>query len=283
MSTATGAGGVTQRADGAVRAAHAAREAAGSRPVDWAARAGLTARGIVYLLVGVLALLVALGGHEHADQKGALQQVLARPFGGLLVAAMAVGFAGYAVWRFSEAAFGVTGEGPGALPRIQSLVRGLVYAGLSVVAVSLLLGSRQPQSAQSREATARVMSHPGGQWLVGVVGAVIAVTGLVLAWQGLRARFMRYFPQSQLGAPVRTAALVLGRVGNVGRGLVFALAGGLVVAAAWTYDPAKAGGLDAALKTLRDRPYGGWLLGLAALGLVAFGAYGLIEARYRRV
>jgi uncharacterized integral membrane protein len=277
VSTATGAGGVAQRAQGA------AREAADSRPVDWAARAGLTARGVVYLLVGGLALLVAFGGHQHVDQKGALQQVLAKPFGGFLVAAMAVGFAAYALWRFSEAAFGVTGEGHGALPRIQSLVRGLVYAGLAVVAVTLLLGSRKPQSSQSQEITARVMSHPGGQWLVGIVGAAIAVTGLVLAWQGVRATFMKYFPQGQLSQPVRTAALVLGRIGNVGRGLVFALAGGLVVAAAVTYDPSKAGGLDVALKTLRDRPYGGWLLGLAAFGLIAFGVYGLIEARYRRV
>lgn len=277
MSTVTGAGGVAQRAEGA------ARQAADSKPVDWAARAGLTARGVVYLLIGVLALLVAFGGHAHVDQKGALQQVLAKPFGGFLVGAMAVGFAAYAIWRLSEAAFGVTGEGRKALPRLQSLVRGLVYAGLAVVAVGLLLGSRKPQSAQSRELTATVMQQPGGRWLVGLVGAGIAITGLVLAWEGLRAKFMKYFPEGQLSPGVRAAALVLGRIGNVGRGLVFALVGSLVIAAAVTYDPAKAGGLDAALKTLRDRPYGGFLLALAAAGLIAFGIYGLIEARYRRV
>jgi hypothetical protein len=277
VSTATGTGGVVNKA------ADAARDVADSRPVSWAARAGLTARGIVYILVGLLALLVARGGHAHVDQKGALQQVLAKPFGGFLVAAMAVGFAGYAVWRLSEAAFGVTGEGRKALPRVQSLVRGLVYAGLAVVAVSLLLGSRQPQSSQSREVTAQVMQHPGGRWLVGLVGVAIAVTGLVLAWDGVRAKFMKYFPQGQLGPGIRATALVLGRIGNVGRGLVFALVGCLVVAAAVTYQPSKAGGLDAALKTLRDQPYGGWVLGLAALALVAFGVYGLIEARYRRV
>jgi uncharacterized protein DUF1206 len=277
VSTATGTGGVVDRATDSVR------DAADSRPVNWAARAGLTARGIVYLLIGLLALLVARGGHAHVDQKGALQQVLAKPFGGFVVAAMAVGFAGYAVWRLSEAAFGVTGEGRKVLPRIQSLVRGIIYAGLAVVAVTLLLGSRKPQSSQSREITAKVMQHPGGQWLVGLVGVAIAITGLVLAWEGLRAKFMKYFPESQLSRPVRKAALVLGRIGNVGRGLVFALAGGLVVAAAVTFDPKKAGGLDAALKTLRDQPYGGVLLVLVALALIAFGIYGLIEARYRRV
>ena len=277
MSASTDAQGAVRRTAGAVQ------DAAESKPLGWAARAGLTARGLVYLLVGVLALLVARGGQAHVDQKGALAQVLARPGGGWVVGAMAVGFAGYALWRLSEAAFGVTGEGRKVMPRVQSLVRGLVYAGLAVVAVELLLGSRTPQSTQQRDLTAQVMQHPGGRLFVGLMGAAVAVTGLVLAWQGLRAQFMKYFPQGALSPGVRKTALVLGRVGNVGRGLVFALAGVLVVSAAWTYDPGKAGGLDAALKTLRDQPYGGLLLALVALGLIAFGVYGLIEARYRRV
>jgi hypothetical protein len=238
---------------------------------------------VVYLLLGVLAVLVARGSRAEVDQKGVLQQVIARPYGGVLVALMALGFACYAVWRLSEAAFGVTGEGHKLGPRLQSLVRGLIYAFLAVTAVALLLGSRTSQSTQQKTLTAQAMAHPGGQWVVGLVGALVVAVGLVLVVDGLRLKFMRYFPAGALSPGARSFVRQLGRIGTVSRGLVFALAGALVVQAAWTYQPAKAGGLDVALKTLREQPYGPLLLSVAGVGLMIFGLYGLAEARYRRV
>jgi Domain of Unknown Function (DUF1206) len=263
-------------------AAAQARDVANSRPAGWAARAGLTARGLVYVLVGVLAVTVARGAHHEVDQKGAFQQLLTQPYGKVLVGAMAVGLAGYALWRLSEAAFGVTGES-GKGPRLQSLVRGVVYAALAASAVSVLYGSHSSQAGQQSELTARVMHHAGGRWLVGGVGVIVAVVGLVLAWQGLRLRFMKYFPAGSLPPGVRGVVRLLGWLGNVARGLVFALVGVLIVVAAVRFEPSKAGGLDEALKTLRDRSYGPLILGVIAGGLIAFGAYGLLEARYRRV
>jgi hypothetical protein len=251
--------------------------------MDWAARAGLSARAVVYLLIGVLAVLVARGQHAEVDQKGALAQVIARPYGGWLVGLLAAGFAAYALWRLSEAAFGVAGKGRKVGPRVQSFARGLVYAFLAWTAVSLLLGSRTKQSSQQRGYAAEVMSHPGGRWLVGAVGAVVVVVGLALVVEGVRLTFMRYFPAGALSDRVRRFVKTTGRVGTTARGLVFALTGALLVAAAWTYDPTKASGLDGALQTLRDRPYGPLLLAVAGVGLVAFGVYGLAEARYRRV
>lgn len=261
----------------------AVRDGADSRPLGWAARLGLTARGVVYLLMGLLAVLVARGAVVQVDQKGALAQVVAHPYGGLVVAAMAAGFVGYALWRLSEAAFGVSGEGRRVGPRVQSLVRSLVYVGLAVSAVAVLQGSRTSQSSQQRSLTARAMEQPGGRWLVAAIGVVILGVGLALVAEGVRLRFMRYFPVGALSPRVRHAVRVLGAVGTVARGLVFALTGALVVAAAWTYDPAKASGLDGALKTLRDQPFGPLLLTAAGAGLVAFGLYGLAEAKYRRV
>ena len=261
----------------------ATEHAADGRPMNWAARAGLTARGAVYLLIGMLALLVARGGRAEVDQKGALAQVLAKPYGGWVVGLLAIGFAGYALWRLSEAAFGVTGEGRRAGPRLKSFARGLIYGFLAYTAVSLLEGSRGAQSAQQRGYAAQVMSHPGGRWVVGAVGLAIVVAGAVMVVEGLKQKFMRYFPPSALTGNTRDAVRRLGTVGTIARGLVFALTGSLVVSAAWTYDAAKASGLDGALKTLRDRPYGELLLGLAAAGLIVFGIYGLAEARYRRV
>jgi hypothetical protein len=261
----------------------AVRDGADSCPLGWAARLGLTARGVVYLLMGLLAVLVARGAAAEVDQKGALAQVVARPFGELVVAAMAAGFAGYALWRLSEAAFGVSGEGRRVGPRVQSLVRGLVYAALALSALAVLQGSRTSQASQQQSLTARTMQQPGGRWLVAAIGLVVLGVGVALVIEGVRLRFMRYFPAGSLSPRVRHAVRVLGAVGTVARGLVFALTGGLVVAAAWTYDPAKASGLDGALKTLRDQPFGPLLLTAAGAGLVAFGLYGLAEARYRRV
>jgi Domain of Unknown Function (DUF1206) len=257
--------------------------AADSRPMNWAARAGLTARGLVYLIIGILAWSVSRGGHHEVDQRGALEQVLAHPYGKLLLGAMAVGFAAYALWRLSEALFGVVCEGHGAGPRVKSLFRGLVYGSFAVSSVSLLMGSYSSQSGQQTEITARVMHHSGGRLLVGAVGVVIAVVGLGLAWEGLRLRFMKYFPTSALSRGVLSVIRLFGRIGNVARGLVFTLTGVLVVVAAVRFEPSKAGGLDEALKTLRDRSYGPLILGVMAVGLMIFGLYGLLEARYRRV
>ncbi len=260
-----------------------AARAADARPMDWAARAGLTARGLVYLLIGILAALVARGQNKEVDQKGALQQVLAEPYGGWAVGLLALGFACYALWRLSEAAFGVVGEGRKTGPRLQSLARGLVYAFLAYTALQLLLGSRQKQSAQQAGYASEVMSHSGGRWVVAVVGIVVAVVGVVLVVEGLKLSFMRYFPRAGMSPGTRAWIRQLGRIGTVARGLVFALTGVLLVVAAWTYNAAKAAGIDGALKTLRDRPLGDVYLGLAAAGLIIFGVYGLAEARYRRV
>jgi len=265
------------------RGSRQAEQAANSRPVGWLARAGMTARGVVYILIGLLTLALAQGRSTEVDQKGAMKQLLAHPYGKVLLVAMIIGFAGYAFWRLTEAAFGVTGEGMDAGPRIQSLVRGLIYAALAVSGLALLRGSSSSQAGQQREITARVMQHTGGRWLVGTVGVVIAIVGLALAWEGLRRRFMRYFPAGQLSEGTRRLVTVLGVVGNVARGLVFAVVGTLVVIAAVRFQPSKAGGLDEALKTLRDRNDGELILIAVAIGLMAFGVYGLLEARYRRV
>jgi len=159
----------------------AAAGAAASQPIDWAARAGLTARGVVWIVIGILGVLLAQGAQgKPADQKGALQELLTKPYGGVLVALMAIGFLGYALWRLSEAAIGVTGEGKKTGPRLQSLARGIAYLVLAGTAVSALLGSGSSQTSQQQSWTARAMSYTGGRWLVAVIGLVIVAIGVAL-------------------------------------------------------------------------------------------------------
>jgi hypothetical protein len=261
-----------------------ARKANDSDAVHWGAKLGFAARATIYLLMGLLALSLAFGNSSsETDQRGALQSVAEKSGGKVLLVALALGFAGYALWRLGEAAFGVTGEGKDKGPRVKALVSGLVYGSLAVTTVTLLLGSSSGSQAQQQSSlTARVMEHTGGRWLVGLVGLVIAGAGAVMVYEGLKKKFMKYLRTGEMSPSERTVVGRLGMVGTIARGVVIGLSGVLVVQAAVTFDPDKARGLDGALRTLASQPFGPYLLGAAALGLVAFGVYGYAEARWRR-
>jgi uncharacterized integral membrane protein len=275
---------MAMRTAGAARVRSRARRASDSPAARLLARAGLTARGVIYILIGWVAILVALGHSSHeADQAGALQLLAGKPYGAVSLWLLGFGFAAYALWRLSEAAFGVTGEPRGAGPRLKSLGRAVVYAALAYLTFTVISGRQRSETRQQQDITAKVMQHPGGQWLVGIAGLIVLIIGAVLALQGVRRTFMKYLRTSQMGRRTRKAVEVLGMIGTIARGAVFALAGILVIDAAVTHRPSKSGGIDKALLTLRDQPFGEVLLLLAALGLLIFGVYGLCEARWRKV
>jgi RNase P/RNase MRP subunit POP5 len=261
-----------------------ARRASNSGPAHFLARAGLTARGVIYILVGWVAVLVALGhSSREADQLGALQLLAGKPYGLVSLWLLGIGFAAYALWRLSEAAFGVTGEPAGAGPRLKSLARAVIYAALSYLTFSVISGTARSQSGRQQDMTASAMQHTGGRVLVGVVGLVIVACGIVLVVEGARKKFMKHLQTAQMSERTRRLVRLLGMTGTIARGLVFALVGVLVVDAAVTHKASESGGIDKALLTLRDQPFGEFLMLLAALGLLVFGVYGLCEARWRKV
>jgi hypothetical protein len=248
------------------------------------ARAGLTARGIIYILIGLIAILVAFGhSAQEADQQGAIQLLAGKPYGLVALWLLAIGFVAYALWRLSEAVFGVTGEGNGAGPRLKSLGRAVIYAGFAVLTFKAISGAHSSQSRQQQDLTAKAMQHPAGQWLVGIVGLIVVIAGLVLVMEGFRRKFMKYLQTAQMSPKTRRVVKLLGTVGTMARGAVFALAGILVIEAAVTHKASKSGGIDKALLTLRNQPFGEVLMLAAALGLLIFGVYGLCEARWRKV
>lgn len=261
-----------------------ARQASRSPAALFLARVGLTARGVIYILVGAVAVLVALGrSSREADQQGALHLLAGKSYGMVALWLLAIGFAGYALWRLSEAAFGVTGDRPGAGPRLKSLARAVIYAGLSYLTFTVISGTDRSQRRRQQDVTATAMQHTAGRVLVGVVGLVIVICGIVLVIEGVRKKFMKYLRTGQLSPRMRQVVKVLGITGTIARGLVFALAGVLVVVAAVTHKASESGGIDKALQTLRNQPFGEFLTLAAALGLVIFGVYGLCEARWRKV
>jgi hypothetical protein len=261
-----------------------ARRAARSDAMAWIARWGLAARATLYLLIGILAVALAAGSRRgETDQRGALQELTRHTGGTVLVWLIAIGLAGYALWRLSEAAFGVVGEGKKAGPRVQSLARAIIYGFFAVSAFKIVSHTGAGSQAGQQELwTAKAMQHPGGRWAVGLVGAVIVVCGLVLVWEGVRRKFEKFLAMGQMSPATRKAVEFLGVIGTVSRGIVFALAGVFVISAAVDYNPQKAGGLDRALRELADTAAGPWLLGIVAIGLVMFGVYGFAEAKWRR-
>jgi Domain of Unknown Function (DUF1206) len=268
------------------RAASATRQAADSRWIERTARVGLAARGLVYALIGILAFQIAFVDRaKRADQQGAFQTLAHNGFGKFVLWLVIIGFVGYGVWQASEAAWGhrrELDERKRTVNRVESAIKAVIYLILAVVAFRVVTGSSQAGQG-GEQVTAKLLQLPGGQVLVGLAGVAIVAAAVVLAWRGLRTEFEEHLDLSELGPRARAAVINLGKVGYIARGIVFTLVGILVVVAALTFDPDKARGMDAALRQVAAQPYGPWLLGLTALGLLCFGAYSFAEARYRRL
>lgn len=250
------------------------------------ARLGYGARGIVYCLVGGLALLAAFGsGGQTGGSRSALQTLLSQPFGKAWLVAIALGLFGFAAWRVVEALTDADHRGTEwkALGvRAAHLISGGIYASLAVFAVNLALGAGsgggEDQAAQSW--TAWLLSQPFGQWLVGFIGAAVAVTGAGFVWKGWRGDVM-----ARLALPPGTERWVrpLGRLGYAARGVVFFIVGVFLILAALHSNSSEVRGLGGALQSVQGQPFGWILLGLVAAGLFAFGVFGLVQARYRHL
>jgi hypothetical protein len=234
--------------------------------------------------MGVLAIAIAVGStHRQADQQGALAAVAAHSGGSLLLVVLAAGLACYALWRLTEAAFGA-GPDTGAKERLASLIRAVMYGILCFTTVSVLTGSSgSSQDRRQRGLTAQVMQHTGGRWLVGIVGAVVVVVGVYFAQQGVRRDIYGHLDEHKINRRFRPAVAALGVFGNTARGIVIALVGVFVIAAAVTADPKDSSGLDGTLRTLAQQPFGPAVLVIAGAGLIAFGVFGIAEGIWSKV
>ena len=249
--------------------------------LDGLAKFGFAARGVVYLLIGWVALLIATGHKAtQANQRGAMAEVTHHHLGWVVVLVLGVGLAAYALWSFTEVVFGVAGEGNKAGARAKAFLRGLTYSVVAFSTFAFLAGSRESQDQQQQTMTARLMRHTDGRWIVGLAGVVVIVIGAVQAWDGLRRKFEKQLKMDELTGRTRSVVVGMGVVGSLARGLVFLFTGIFVVDAAWTFNALKSAGLDGALRTLAAHPYGQWLLGVLSLGLVIFGLFSVAMTRW---
>jgi hypothetical protein len=255
------------------------------------ARAGFVARGMIYGLIAALALAVALGKRSRPeDQQGALKTIADQPFGRFLLVALAVGLVAFAFWCIAQAILGEkleTARDVNVFKRIGLGALGLLYLALCALCIGIVAGSGQTKQSGGGKgetrATRFALDQPAGRYLVIAVGLGIVVAGIVLVGIGLTRKFRDELKESQMGGTERKWFTALGVVGYVARGVVFALAGFFVARAAWQYDPKEAVGLDGALEKLAQATYGPVLLGLVAVGLLAYAVYSFVEARYREV
>jgi type IV secretory pathway VirB2 component (pilin) len=258
------------------------REAERSDWLDSAVRIGLVAYGVVHLLIGWLAVQLALGDHsESASPQGALSELAQQPFGQVLVWAVAIGLFLLVVWRVLEATFGHRDEeGVDRLrKRVASGGRAVVYGALGVTAARVAAGGAGSESGE-KTMTAKLMDLPAGQWGVVAVGLGIIGYGAALVWQGWKEKFAEQLDiEGKLGTS-GAAYLLLGQVGHVAKGIAFAIVGSLFLYAGITHEPGKSGGLDEALQKVLEQPFGPVLLVAIGVGFACFGLFYLARARH---
>lgn len=266
-------------------------ERAASQPwVEKLARFGYAAKGVVYFIVGILALQAAIGtGGRTTDTQGALTTIVQQPFGKFLLALVAIGLIGYVIWRVVQAT--LDPEHPGnsdakdIAQRIGYGFSALAYAGLALTAIQLIfsVGSGGGGDGQTQDWTARLLAQPFGQWLLGIIGAITIGVGFSFLYEAYKAKFRKHFKSSQMSQKEQQWAKWIGQFGIAARGVVFVIIGFFLIQAALQSNAGDVRGLAGALAALAQQPFGPWLLGLMALGLISYSIHCVIEARYRRI
>ena len=264
------------------RAKRTGRKAADSDTVQRLGRLGFVARGLLYVVVGILAASVAFGADEQADKQGALRVIGSTAVGRWSLLVVVAGFAGYALWRLAEATVRPGDKGVGG--RLRSAGHAVLYTGFAFTTLSFVAtGNSENSDSKEQHATARVLDWPAGRYLVGAVGLTLIGIGVGNAYRAISGRYRKHLKEQEIPEHCEWWFPIVAHAGLAARAVAFSLVGAFLVQAAITYDPSKARGLDGSLREIARQPYGRPLIFLVAIGLVAFGAWNFIEARYRRV
>ncbi len=263
-----------------------ARKAVANPWVERLTRLGYFVRGLVYGIPGLLALGLAIGvGGRAVSPTGAIEYLGQQPYGKIMLIIVAIGLAGFSLWGLIRAVFDPYREGsdmPGLATRFGYLASAFGYATLLIATAQYLMGLTV-NSNNPTDWTAKLLTMPWGRVAVAVVGLGWLGGGLWQIYKGYKADFKLDFKLGQMNKDERTLSAYVGRFGLAARGVVFALIGLFLVQAAVFVNPAQAKGLDGALLALAEKPFGQVLLAVVALGLIAFGVYSMLCARWMRI
>lgn len=252
--------------------------------IEHFARVGYVAKAVLYCTVGVLAFGALFGNGQSTDSRGAMAKLLSAPFGRTLLAIIAVGLFGYAIWRCVSAVVDAEGRGndlKGIALRVSFFLRGLAHLALGYTAARTVFGATRGGDDRGEQATAAAMQMPGGVWILWGVAIGIAAFGLYQLYRAAKSKLSKQLRRGKAEAEVGGWVIAMSRFGIGARGLVFIAIGWLLGRAAAHHDPAQAGGIGDALASLAQLgrlPYAA-----IGAGLVAYGLYELLNARYRRI
>lgn len=264
--------------------ATSAQRAKNNKVAQGLGRAGMVCYGLVHVILAYLAVRVAFGSNEQADQKGAIQEVGSTGFGAVLLWVLAVGLIAYGLWQFTLAATGfhwIPKHGKRIRRRIGAVVRGVIGISLGIYAIRLVTQNSGGGSGdeQQQEFTAKLLAMPGGQILVGIAAAVVIGVAVSQVAKGIKQSFLDDLDTQDLPSGTQQWVRRLGVAGYCAKGVVLSIVGVLIGIAAFRSNPEEAGGLDRALKTLAGQPFGTIALVLVGAGLAAFGVYCFAAAR----
>lgn len=265
-----------------------------SKQAEWIerfARFGYAAKGFVYGLIGLLALQAAFAqGGKTTGQKGVLYEIVQQPFGQALLSIVTIGLIGYAMWRFLQAFMDTDDKGTdlkGIVERVGFGMSALIYSGFAFTAIKILTGNGESSGEQSDRSaqhwTARFLSQPFGEWLVGLAGAVVIGLGFYYFYKAFSGKFRKVLKIREMTPTEEKWVMRAGRVGLSARGVIFIMIGWFLIQAAYKSNANEAQAIPGTLETLLRQPYGSLLLGIVAAGLVIYGLYMGVHARYRRI
>lgn len=257
-----------------------AEDVSDSRVFVFAARTGFAVSGVLHLLVGVIAIQLAVGKAGRADQSGALAELAGQPGGIFLLWIGFAACAALALWQVSEAVFGYgqLKSGPKLGKKLAAVGQGLVFTAVAAAFAAFALGNGKSGGQSTSDATAQLMKVPLGSTLLIVIGAAIAIAGIVFGIRGAGTSFKKKLSMPASGA-LRALIMVLGVVGYIAKGVALFLVGLLFIVATVQARPQESTGLDGALRAVREQPYGIYLLSLIGAGLICYGLYQMAKAR----
>lgn len=264
--------------------------AASGETMETLARVGYLTKAVMYIIIGALAIQAAFEGGQIRGSKGVLAYIAQQPFGQFLLGATMVGLFAYGLYRLVEAVLDPWGHGMTTSDKKRIAKRlgygasGVLHILLGVWAASVLFGFGTGGGGGSKQSwTAQVLAAPGGQFLIGAVGVAVVAAGLYQLVKAYQRKFMKNLDRSHMSPKEVKAARSVGMAGLAARGVVFGIIGWFLVRAAVNYSPGQVEGLGGVLRTIASAAYGPWLLGLVALGLLAYGIYCAFMARYGKI